>query len=53
MKKSEEYLNEVKKLWENEPQKSRRWQFWYLTPARRLAVLHELLCPFSASSNPP
>lgn len=47
MKKSADYLNEMKKLWENEPQKPQRWQFWYLTPAQRLAVLRELLYPLS------
>ena len=53
MKKSEDYLNEMKQLWKNEPQKSYRWQFWYLTPAQRHAVLRELLCPVSCSNNAP
>lgn len=53
MKKSEEYLNEMRELWKNEPQKSYRWQFWYLTPARRLAVLRELLYPLSPSNDQP
>lgn len=53
MKKSEDYLNEMKQLWKDEPHKARRWQFWYLTPAQRLAVLRELLYPVSCSNNVP
>lgn len=53
MKKSEDYLNEIKQLWKNEPQKPYSWQFWYLTPSQRLAVLRELLHPVSCSNNAP
>lgn len=47
MIKNENYLNEMKELWKNEPQQSRRWQFWYLTPTQRLTILRELLYPLT------
>jgi len=53
MKKSEDYLKEMKELWKDEPQTSRCLQLWYLTPAQRLAVLRELLCPVSCANNAP
>lgn len=53
MKKSEDYLNEMKQLWKDEPQKPGHWQLWYLTPVQRLAVLRELLCPLSQPENRP